>query len=142
VALFETTQAHEAVIYSGLCTPDESLAGMRMASRVRVRCITGSDRARFCKRTGEADEFNEQTFSPGVRPEFPSRIYVVEGHLSSPRKVDGSALVFDNLDAQKIQQLPREMIGAFLQYPKDRPAFITEYLREGAYNEAGNRNVF
>lgn len=142
VALYETPRAHEAIIFSGLCAPEESLAGMRASSRVRVRCITGSLKGKFCKRARELDEFDEQVFSFGVKPEFPSHIYAVEGRLSDHYSVDGSGMVFRTLDISRSQELPREMIGAFIQYPKDRITLTTEYLRPGSHDAAGYRMIF
>jgi hypothetical protein len=142
VALYESGRIHEAVIYSGLCSVDETLAGMRTSSRVRVRCISAFSDVTFCKHKEEPDEFNEQIFSPGIKPEFPTRIYAVQGHFSGLQRADGSALIFSTFKVSRYQALPREMMGAFLQYPRDRIALVDEYLRTGAHDRSGYKSIF
>jgi hypothetical protein len=140
VAVFATRTGPEAVLFTAQCDVGPSLEEMTSSFRVRVRCIDGIEGLALCNEHRPA-ELDPQTFSPGVRPEFPVQLFVFEGVLRGPPENRAGALVFPRLTVSRSQSIPREMFGAFILDPPLRKEQIQNYLMHGAYNKEGYKQL-
>jgi len=139
LAIFEVRGVTQTLIFSERCAPGNDYNSLRKSLRVRVRCVTGIPEVVPCKAHSGTVELDEQVFDPGVRPQFPKQMYVIEGRLLPVVDKGDDYLVFTEVDVKRYQKVPVEMQGAFLLYPFERQGLIQEYLNARSVSEDGYR---
>jgi len=136
IAIFGSPAGDLAVIYSGLCSVGTNLNNVENASKIRVLCIDGIPPLRHC-RNNPASDLNPRFLEPPLRSEFPSQLYAIRGRLVPLDSSRNTAYVFRKLDVEKYQKIPKEMFGAFLYHPDERPLIVKEYLQDGPFTGEG-----
>lgn len=138
VAIYGSGADAHAVIFSGLCSPPTKSDGMKRSFRVGVGCIKGIASLNYCTTPATFLDLDERDFDPGVRPEFPAKLYAVKGRLSGNHQAGGN-LTFERLEVDRFQKIPREMFGAFEYCPQDRQDYVSRYLTSTSLNDDGYR---
>src|SRR3546814_107988 len=151
-------RAYYPVLFSSACylRDAELSGGSDPAYLVQAGPISLSSEAEaldalqeYVAQTKEVEQSNPIIDRIGVTPEFPDSIYAIEGRIIDVSRSPGrenarsERMMRFRVDVRQAQALPKDMYGAFLFYPEDRPLYIRQYLSDDFnYNDQGYRIPF